>query len=81
MGSQRPRDGKAAILDRHWREATALVIRTQIEYATLLSTNASDDRAVATTWLRLWRAQEIQRRCARELDQVERGPVQDMPPG
>ncbi len=51
-----------------WSEAIVSVIRLQREYARLISQPVLDDRAVDAAWLRLWKAQDHERRLSRELD-------------
>jgi hypothetical protein len=49
-------------LDNLWDLATVEVINAQLAYAELTSTSDDDEAAVAAAWLRLWRAEERQRR-------------------
>jgi len=56
---------------RQWRATTVEVIYAQIAYAELVSQDAADDGTFAAAWLRLWRAQEHQRKLSWELDQMD----------
>ena len=58
-------------LERQWSNATAEVIRATSDYVILISRGAAEDKTVDAAWLRLWRAQEHQRKLSLELDLLE----------
>lgn len=55
-------------LEQHWKLAAVDVFRARSEYENLQATHDEDDPLISTAWLRLWRAQELQRQLAAELD-------------
>jgi hypothetical protein len=63
-----PAPDAVATLELLWGEATAAVIRAQLDYRELASRDVVEPRALDAAWLRLWRAEERQRELAREFD-------------
>jgi len=55
-------------LDHHWGLATVEVVNARVAYVEITSRSDDDDAAVAAAWLRLWRAEESQRRLAAKFD-------------
>jgi hypothetical protein len=60
-----------ADLERQWANATLEAFRAERAYAELVSRGMDDDETIAAAWLRLWRAQEHQRKLSWELDRLE----------
>jgi hypothetical protein len=58
-------------LEHQWGNATLEVFRAERAYAELVSREMDDDETIAAAWLRLWQAQERQRKLSWELDQLE----------
>jgi hypothetical protein len=55
-------------LNRLWDLATVEIMHAQLEYSELEGRNDVDDRVEAEAWLRLWRAEERQRKLAVLID-------------
>jgi hypothetical protein len=68
MTTSTPATDTRQTLDRQWDDATVAVIHAQIAYVELVSQGVAEDETVAAAWLRLWRAQELQRQLSWELD-------------
>jgi hypothetical protein len=55
-------------LDYLWGLATVEVINARTAYTEITSRSDDEDAAVAAAWLRLWRAEEHQRRVAAQFE-------------